>query len=327
MVSGRVVLLSTGGTIEMVSTDSGLDIGSGASAPPPGGSVVPDGVDLEHRALFSLPSPHVSPAMMRSLAAEIAGELSREEVRGVVVTHGTDTLEESAFLADLLVPSGKPVAFTAAMRSASELGVDGPRNVMGAIRTVCTNELHNLGVTVVLNDEIHSALRVTKTYTSNVSSFASPGYGPVGYVDDDRVLLRRRPALHIDLSGRADGLEERVGLVKLAAGYGAEQLEAAVASGCRGVVVEAFGRGNAPPEVAEQLERAVRRGVLVAVCSRCYMGRVLGVYGYPGGGADLQRRGAVMAGDLPGHKVRLLLMVCLGSGMGRGEVEDLLSAF
>lgn len=289
--------------------------------------MVPEGVSLEHRALFSLPSPHIPPALMLSLAGEISGELSRGEVRGVVVTHGTDTLEESAFLADLILPPGKPVAFTAAMRSPSELGVDGPRNVMGAIRSVCTDELHNLGVAVVLNDEIHSALRVTKTYTSNVSSFASPGYGPLGYVDDDRVLLRRRPTVRLDVSKLPKRLEERVGMVKLAAGYGAGQVEAAVRGGCRGVVVEAFGRGNAPPEVADQVEAAIDRGVVVAVCSRCYMGRVLGVYGYVGGGGDLLGRGALMAGDLPGHKVRLLLMVCLGAGMDRDGIEDALSVF
>lgn len=322
-----MVLLSTGGTIEMVGTDSGLDIAPAGSALPAGGSVVPAGVNLEHRALFSLPSPHITPALMEEVAGEISRELSRAEVRGVVVTHGTDTLEETAFLADLLVAGGKPVAFTAAMRSPSELGVDGPRNVMGAVRTVCSDEFHNLGVTVVLNDEVHSALRVTKTYTSNVSSFTSPGYGPLGYVDEDRVLLRRRPAVRLDLAGRVDALEERVGLVKLAAGYGAGQLDAALESDCRGLVVEAFGRGNAPPEVADRMEAAAGRGVVVAVCSRCYMGRVLGVYGYAGGGADLRRRGAIMAGDLPGHKVRLLLMACLGAGMDAGDVEELLSAF
>jgi L-asparaginase len=327
MADSRVVLLSTGGTIEMVGTDSGLDIRPGRSGLPAGGSVVPDGVTLEHRELFSLPSPHMTPQRMAQLVCAIGEERSRGEVSGVVVTHGTDTLEESAFLADVLLPPGKPVAFTAAMRSASELGVDGPRNVMGAIRTVCTYEFHNLGVTVVLNDEVHSALRVTKTYTSNVSSFASPGYGPLGYVDADRVLLRRRPALSLDISARARGLEERVALVKLAAGYGAEQLAAAVEAGSRGIALEAFGRGNAPPDVAAEVGRAVEAGVVVAVTSRCYMGRVLGVYAYEGGGADLAGRGAVMAGDLPGPKLRLLLMVCLGAGMGAAEIANVLSLF
>mgnify|MGYP006277767111 CR=1 FL=1 len=327
MQNRKVVLLSTGGTIEMVGTDSGLDIRPGRSGLPAGGNVVPSGVAVEHRQLFSLPSPHMTPRRMRRLVGAIEEQRAREDVCGVVVTHGTDTLEESAFLADVLLAPGKPVAFTAAMRSASELGVDGPRNVMGAIRTVCTSEFHNLGVTVVLNDEVHSALRVTKTYTSNVSSFASPGYGPLGYVDEDRVLLRRRPAVSLDLSPYADGLEERVALVKLAAGYGAEQLSAAVDGGSRGVALEAFGRGNASPEVAREVKRAADSGVVVGISSRCYMGRVLGVYGYGGGGADLQRRGAVMAGDLPGHKLRLLLMVCLGAGMEADGIRDVLSLF
>jgi L-asparaginase len=119
-------------------------------------------------------------------------------------------------------------------------------------------------------------------------------------------------------------LDERVGLVRVAAGLGAREVDFCTGQGDRAIVLEALGRGNVPPDVADSVGRAVSAGVFVAVTSRCYMGRVLGVYGYTGGGADLQKRGAILAGDLPGHKLRLLLMACMGRGMSGPEIASLL---
>jgi L-asparaginase len=180
-------------------------------------------------------------------------------------------------------------------------------------------------VTVVLNDEIHAAGRVTKTCTSNVSSFSSPGYGPLGFVDDDKVIYHRLPIWRLKLPRGPLKLETRVGLVRTAAGFGADIIDYMRDSGYRGIVVEAMGRGNVHPETADALERAVEDRILVAITSRCFMGRVLGVYAYPGGGADLIRRGAVSAGDMAGNKIRILLMACLGAGMNTDDIRLLLS--
>ena len=177
---------------------------------------------------------------------------------------------------------------------------------------------------MVLNDEIHAAGRVTKTCTSNVSSFSSPGYGPLGFVDDDKVIYHRLPIWRLNLPEGPLKLDTRVGLVRTAAGFGHDLIDYMVESGYAGIVVEAFGRGNVHPRTAEAMERAVKASVTVAMSSRCYKGRVLGVYAYPGGGLGLLNKGVLSAGDMAGNKMRIMLMACIGSGMNRDQIAKLL---
>jgi L-asparaginase len=320
----NIAIVSTGGTIEMLPGHRGMHIVDHHNPLPIGGEVVPPGVKVEHIRFCSIPSPHITPEIMAKLCLKLEEIASSGRYHGIVVTHGTDTLEETAFLADIYHKGTIPVVFTAAMRSQAEMGVDGPRNVRGAILTASKHEVHKLGVTVVLNDEIHSAGRVTKTYTSNVSSFASPGYGPLGFVDQDRVLLQRKPLCRIQLPECKLKLNHKVGLVRIAAGMGAREIRYSVKCGDDALVVEAFGRGNVPPDVSEAVEYAVEQGTIVCITSRCYIGRVLGVYNYTGGGADLEQKGAILSGDMQGHKLRLLLMASLGIGMGRNNISKML---
>lgn len=320
----NIAIVSTGGTIEMLPDRGGLDISGHHDSLHIQGDVTPPSIDVEHIRFCNVPSPSISPEMMTQLCLKLEELISSGRYHGIVVTHGTDTLEESAFLADIYLKGTIPVVFTAAMRSQSEMGVDGPRNVRGALLTASKYEVHKLGVTVVLNDEIHSASRVTKTYTSNVSSFKSPGYGPLGFVDQDRVMIQRKPMWRIQLPKCRLKLDQRVGLVRTAAGLGAREIRYCVDCGDKALVVEALGRGNVPPDVAEAVQYAVERGTIVCVTSRCYIGRVLGVYNYPGGGADLERKGAILAGDMQGHKLRLLLMASLGIGLNMKNIRKLL---
>ncbi len=319
----KILVLSTGGTIEMLKKDGGLTISSSSSMDTSSIDAL-SGVDVSVRKFLSLPSPHITPEIMADIARELRNiEISRE-FHGVVVTHGTDTLEETAFVADIHLEGTLPVVFTAAMRSGSELGVDGPRNIRSAVRVACT-ETRNLGVTVVLNDEIHAAGRVTKTCTSNVSSFDSPGYGPLGFVDDDRVIYHRLPIWRMNLPPGPLVLEKKVGLVRTAAGFGHDVIDFLREAGYLGVIVEAFGRGNVHPDTANAIERAINSGVTVIITSRCYEGRVLGVYAYPGGGVDLINRGVLSAGDMAGNKIRLFLMACLGAGLKNNQIRSMLS--
>jgi len=308
----------------MLPGPDGLQIEDSCNSLPIEGDVVPAGVRVEHIRFCSTPSPGITPETMARLCLKIEELIESGRYQGIVVTHGTDTLEETAFLADIYLKGTVPVVFTAAMRSQSEMGVDGPRNVRGALITASNCEVHKLGVTVVLNDEIHSAGRVTKTYTSNVSSFKSPGYGPLGFVDQDRVLLQRMPIWRIQLPETRLKLNPHVGLVRAAAGLGAREIRFCADSGDDALVVEAFGRGNLPPDVSKAVQYAVGVGTIVCITSRCYIGRVLGVYNYPGGGADLERKGAILAGDIQGHKLRLLLMASLGIGMREQDIRELL---
>ena len=320
----NIALVSTGGTIEMLPGPGGFEIKDTHNPLPLDGKVIPAGVKVEHIRFCSIPSPAITPEIMTKLCLKLEEIASSGKYNGIVVTHGTDTLEETAFLADIYLKGPIPVVFTAAMRSQSEMGVDGPRNVRGALLTALNNEVHKLGVTVVLNDEIHAAGKVTKTYTSNVSSFTSPGYGPLGFVDQDEILLQRKPLFRIQIPEGKLKLNKKVGLVRTAAGLGAREIRYCVDCGDEAIVVEALGRGNVPPDVSEAVEYAIERGTIVGITSRCYIGRVLGVYNYYGGGADLERKGAIFAGDMQGHKLRLLLMASLGIGMSEKNIRRML---
>jgi len=320
----NIAIVSTGGTIEMLPDHGGLDIADDHNPLPISGEVIPPGINVEHIRYCSIPSPGITPGIMAKLCLKLEEMSNSGKYHGIVVTHGTDTLEETAFLSDIYLKGKVPVVFTAAMRSNAEMGVDGPRNVRGAILTASKYEVHELGVTVVLNDEIHAAGRVTKTYTSNVSSFKSPGYGPLGFVDQDRILLQRKPLWRVQLPECQLKLDPRVGLVRTAAGLGAREIRYSVDCGDRALVVEALGRGNVPPDVSDSVQYALDRGVIVCVTSRCYIGRVLGVYTYKGGGADLERKGAILAGDMQGHKLRLLLMAALGTGFNTDDIRKML---
>jgi len=319
----KILVLSTGGTIEMLPGDGGITIGPVSGMDLQVLDLIP-GASISVERFANLPSPHVTPEIMADIARLLRSYEISGEYHGVVVTHGTDTLEETAFMADIHLEGTLPVVFTAAMRSSSELGVDGPRNIMNAVRVACT-ETSNLGVTVVLNDEIHAAGRVTKTCTSNVSSFDSPGYGPLGFVDDDKVIYHRLPIWRLNLPRGPLNLDTRVGLVRTAAGFGHDIIDFLIDSGYRGIVVEAFGRGNVHPHTADAIQRAIDAGVIVVITSRCYKGRVLGVYAYPGGGLDLLERGAISAGDMAGNKIRIMLMACLGAGMDELRIKELLA--
>ncbi len=319
----KILILSTGGTIEMQPDSRGLSISPLSKVDISSIEVLQE-VEISFRKYLSLPSPHITPEIMADVARELRAVEKSKEFDGVVVTHGTDTLEETAFMADIYLEGTLPVVFTAAMRSSSELGVDGPRNIRSAVRVACT-EKQNLGVTIVLNDEIHAAGRVTKTCTSNVSSFDSPGYGPLGFVDDDRVIYHRLPIWRMNLPEGPLVLENKVGLVRTAAGFGHDVIDFLVARGYSGIVVEAFGRGNVHPDTADAIARAVKSGIIVIITSRCHEGRVLGVYSYPGGGKDLKSRGVLLAGDMAGNKIRLFLMACLGRSMKKKEIKKMLS--
>lgn len=256
----------------------------------------------------NIPSPYMTPQKMFELAKFIDSQIIGYD--GVVLTHGTDTLEETAYLCDLVLTTRKPVVFTAAMRSGSDLGLDGPRNIIGAVRVASHIESVDKGVLVVMNDEIHTARDVVKTDTGKVDSFVSMGYGPLGMVDPDRIVYHRQTLYRESVW--TDKLDTNVDLIRASAGFDGRFIRCSLNYGVRAIVIEAFGRGNLPTEVLPDIESAIKKGVLVVIASRTYTGRVLPEYGYLGGGKNLQDMGAILAGDLKGNKVRLKLMALFG---------------
>nr|WP_211103804.1 asparaginase [Skermanella pratensis] len=245
------------------------------------------------------------------LVQRIGVLVSDPEIAGVVVTHGTDTMEESAYLADLVLDTEKPVVFTGAQLHADEPDSDGPRNLADSIRVAACADARGLGALIVFGQEIHAARDATKVHASRVGTFASSEHGKLGEIDAGRIRLQRRTIRRGPVeTGR---IEPRVDLIKLVMGSDAAFVRAAVENGARGLVLEAFGRGNATPEVTEAAIEAIGRGIPVAVTSRSPQGRVEPIYG-AGGGSDLASAGAIFCGDLSGIKARILLALLLGSG-------------
>ena len=310
-----VQIITTGGNIA-----SRVDPATGAAVP----VVRPDELLAQVPALADVADVHitefsligswnVTPALMADLARTVWTVLSDPGVAGVVVTHGTDTMEETAFALDLLLEGPAPVVLTGAMRNPSLPGPDGPRNLLAAVRVAADPAARDLGVLVVMNDEIHAAPHATKTHTTALDTFASPGLGPVGLVDDEGVWLRWRPT-------RLPGLpladpEPRVYLVKMAAGMDDLLLRAVLDASGRGVVIEGSGAGNVYAAWEPSIRALVEAGVMVVLVSRAGGGRVVAAYGGPGGGQTLRALGVVPGGDLSGPKARLALMFALGAGL------------
>jgi L-asparaginase len=262
-----------------------------------------------HVAEFSnIPSPYMNSELMMRLVRFVEDKI--EDYDGVVITHGTDTLEESAYFLDLVLETQKPVVFTAAMRSGSELGLDGPRNIVGAVRVASCPEATGKGVLVVMNDEINAARDVVKTDSGKTNSFITPSYGLLGTIDPDRVIFYRQSTKMEKIKTKE--IESNIDLIRCVSGIDGRYIECSLQHHAKAIVIEAFGRGNVPPTMVEPIKKAIAQNVLVVVVSRTYTGRVLPEYGYKGGGSMLQRMGVILGEDLKGHKMRIKLMVLFG---------------
>jgi L-asparaginase len=272
----------------------------------------PEAPPLELDEFARVPSFDMHGDLALALAERVAEQCARDDVAGVVVTHGTDTMEESVYTVDRLHGSEKPVVFTGAQRGADEPDTDGPRNLRTAIRVALAEESADRGALVVFAGEVHGAREVRKLHTSALEAFGSPGYGPLGHVDGQGVSYRRRPDRTPALP-LPKGPLPQVDLIRLYAGSDDRFLRSSLESGTRAIVLEATGRGNANERVLPGVETAVAAGVPVVVCSRCLEGRVEPVYGR-GGGKDLAEAGAWFAGDLAGPKTRVLLQLVLAAG-------------
>jgi L-asparaginase len=312
-----VVVVSTGGTISMRP-----DPDTGKLVPAMSGDEIVAMLDLDDAPPLELDEVAHVPSF------DVHGELALEIARrardhatagsGVVVTHGTDTMEETVWLVDRLLPPGTPpVVLTGAQRGASEPDADGPRNFRSAIRAAAAPEARGRGAMICFDGELHAAREARKVHTAGVHAFGSPGYGPIGVVDGARVAFHRAPDRRPPLPDPVRPLP-RVDLIRLYAGADAVFLRASVEAGARAIVLECTGRGNANEQVVPGVRDAVAAGVPVVCASRCHEGRVEPVYGR-GGGQDLAEAGAWFAGDLAGPKARVLLQLALAAGVDAAE--------
>lgn len=313
MSTGKIVIVATGGTIssrnsgagavpELSGTDLLQLVGAPADLP-----------QAEVTEFARIPGCEMTPAQMAVLAGVLTRELTRDDSAAAVVTHGTDTIEESAFLCHLTVPSDKPVVFTGSLRNASDLSWDGPRNLLDAIRVAASPVARGMGTLLVLNEEIHSARFVTKSNGLILGAFQSPAWGPLGRIYNGAPRFFTRPA---PPPRRLEPLlDESVAVVRALSGDTVSLGAALAQPDLHGLVVEGFGSGRVPRSWVATLQAAVQRGIVVVLASRTGAGAVGDPYGYPGSATGLLNLGLIPAHELPGHKARLQLMLALGNGL------------
>ena len=278
--------------------------------------------EIESHTFSSFPSPHMTPEIMLDLSKLIKTFVSRNDIDGVVVTHGTDTLEETAFLIDLTVKTDKPIVITGAMRSGSELGYDGPANLSASICTAISEGAKGRGVLVCLNGDINCASEVTKTNSMSLDTFKTPNFGPIGMVDNNKAIFYRESTKRESFN--IETLETNVSLIKCCAGMDSRFLNYCVESHDKGIVIEALGRGNVPKGMIPGIKNALSHGIPIVLVSRCFEGRVSDSYGYEGGGKQLREMGVIFGDTLPGQKARIKLMVALSA---LDSVEDIRALF
>jgi L-asparaginase len=325
----RIVLITTGGTI-----GSRIDPETGAvraletsqelvqSLPQ-----LSDFADVEIDAFITINSWNLRPETMFVLVQRIRDHLRRHDVDGVVVTHGTDSVEETSLMADLLLEIEKPVVFVAAMRNLSEAGPDGPRNLLDAVRVAVDDGAAQQGVLIVVNEQIHSARYVTKSNTVNPQTFRSPEYGPVGQVTGLGVRwlhqIPQRSAIPVER------IVTNIPIISAPVGTDAGLLEWCVQQGACGIVLEGSGAGNVPQEMMPGIESARSRGGPVVLTTRVQDGFLSPTYGTgeaSGGGFDLVRMGAIPSMYWRSPKARIALMVAVSAGLSEAEMRELFAA-
>ncbi|MBH9991642.1 MAG: asparaginase [Bombilactobacillus mellifer] len=280
-------------------------------------------IQLVTEEIFNLPSPHITPAHMLRLSQRLR-QAAAEGFDGAVVTHGTDTLEETALFLDLTLTSTMPVVVTGAMRSSNEIGSDGLYNFRTAIMVASANASVGKGVVVVMNDEIHSARYVTKTHTTNVATFRTPTFGPIGIVSEGHVNYMQtiNPQPHLPI----EKVITEVYLIKAYAGMTGTLFQALNQPTTRGIVIEALGAGNLPPQTLAALQALVHQNIPLVLVSRCFNGIAEPVYDYQGGGVNLAQMGIIFCRGLNGPKARIKLLVGLSAGLQGSALKKYLNS-
>ncbi len=312
----RIAMYFLGGTISMSSDDgAGVRPTLGADdliAAVPGLDAAD--VDLTGETIAREQSGSLTPAHL----LEVLQRASASDADGFVLVQGTDTLEESAYLLDLLWDDGRAFAVTGAMRNPTMAGADGAANMLAAIRVAASDAARGLGVVAVFADEIHAARSVTKGDTSSLTTFVSPDCGPIGRVLEGHTHLFHRPA-RLSALPRPDAVDAEVPVLTVALGQSARALDA-VSAGADALVIAGLGAGHVPGWWAESVGHIAAR-IPVIMTSRTFSGPALvETYGAVGAEVDLQRRGVVMGGYLRATQVRLLVMTMLATGASRESI-------
>lgn len=323
----RIKILSTGGTIA-----SKVDPATGGARPALSGSELLESVpgladvaQIEVENVCSLPGFGVYPEIWLQVARRAEAALHEEGFDGVVVTHGTDTMEETAFYLDLTVTGDKPIVLTGAQRNASYFDPDGPRNLLNAVMVAASPQAAGQGAMIVFNGKINAARDVTKVHTSHVEAFQSYEHGYLGTVEMGAVRFYRRRMERQIFFPITETLP-RVDIIPTYPGHDDIFFQAVLAAGSDGAIVQAYGLGNGTPALQWGVEALLTAGIPTVIASRVPMGVTAPEYAIPdggGGGVDLLRAGAIYGHDLSPNKARVLMMAALGTNPDRARLQDI----
>jgi len=324
----KIVVLATGGTIASVRGADGMWVPTASADSLLAGlpQVASLDVDVQVESLDQVNGWNITPSRMVEVGLRAQRLLATGAADGIVVTHGTDTIEETMLMCQLIAGSATangPVVFGCAMRAGSEVGADGPRNLLNALRLAASPDACDRGVLLTVNDQIHHALWATKLHTTNVETFESVEGGPVGFMDGDAA----RFVLKSPSTPSGSGIAANVPLVKAFSGMDGDIVDWYLDGGAEALVIEGTGAGNVPGAIEPGIVRAVGSGIPVVIASRCPYGRPYSGYGGPGGGARLDEIGVLHAAHLNGPKARIATLVGLHETGSVEEFDDWLAGF
>ncbi|MGM9925987.1 MAG: asparaginase [Bacillus sp. (in: firmicutes)] len=309
----KIILLTTGGTIASKEVEKGL-LKSGAISGEELASLceLPKDYQIKIVDLMQVPSMHIDFDRMIQIKEAIEKEFEDDSVDGIVVTHGTDSLEETAYFLDITINDHRPVVVTGSQRSPAEVGTDVFSNLKNSIYAASSKLLHDAGVVVVFNERIYSAKYVKKVHASNLQGFESFGYGYLGIIDNDVVSIYQKP-LRKEHFQIAEALP-RVDIIKCHTGSDGIFIEAALQAGAKGIVLEGVGRGQVTPQMMKVIKQRSEEAVFVVTTS-AEEGKVYPSYGYEGSANDLKENGVILGEDYDSKKARIRLAVLIASGI------------
>lgn len=313
----KILVLHTGGTISMQADQNGA-VESSPINPMTQVTSPLENIEVVSVDFFNLPSPHIQIDHMMMIYKKIREEASHFD--GFVITHGTDTLEETAYFLDTMSIPPMPIVMTGAMRSSNELGSDGIYNYRTALRVAADEKSADKGVLVVMNDEIHAAKYVTKTHTTNVSTFQTPTHGPLGLVTKREILFFKAADKRVRFDLQA--INGVVPIIKSYADMDTILLDALVEAPISGLVIEALGAGNLPPASISAIKKLINKQLPIVLVSRCFNGIAEPVYAYDGGGIQLEELGVLFVKELNPQKARIKLLIAVNAGLNGQDLAD-----
>ncbi|MFJ3387758.1 asparaginase [Lysinibacillus sp. NPDC086135] len=308
----KVVLITTGGTIASKRNTSGK-LESGVLD---GNEILSmcnleDNIEIILIDLLHLPSMHMTFDNLNTLTQTINEQLKDESVNGIVVTHGTDSLEETAYFLELTTNDTRPIVVTGSQKSPEDIGTDVYSNLRNSILVASNENANNLGAVVVFNDEILHSKYVKKIHSSSINGFGSIGYGRLGFIDNDEVVIYQKPTKRecYDLKDAYPNVE----IVNAYLGCTGFVLDALYTSNIDGIVLVGSGRGQITPSMTKSIEKLIEKNVKIALTTSTEEGRVFPSYDYYGSANNLKEIGVIMGGDFDAKKARIKLMLMLAN--------------